>query len=239
LIQECRSVLQLLPEDFLSADAGAAGWYGKIPALGDFASRRLPTEFTQRWDAWLARAIETSQSALGGGWLDAYLSGPLWRFALSPGIIDTRFWFGVLMPSVDRVGRYFPLTIAAASPLPPSPPLAALEQWYERVSSAALECLTAGATVERLESACASLGPLSFYPSDVSIGAGDGVLARLPAAHGLEQAFAHAATPLLLRELRGTSYWWARVEGGAPPAVVVHRGLPDAATFVRLLDGSF
>jgi type VI secretion system protein ImpM len=230
-------VLQLLPEDFLSSDAGAAGWYGKIPALGDFASRRLPTEFTQRWDAWLARAIEASQAALGSGWLDKYLSGPLWRFALSPGIIDTRFWFGVLMPSVDRVGRYFPLTIATASALPPSPPLTALEQWYERASAAALECLTAGATVERLESSLASLGPLTFYPSDVAIAPGEGVLARLPAAQGLEQAFAHAATPLLLRELRGASYWWARFEGGAP-ALVVHRGLPDSAAFVRLLDGS-
>jgi type VI secretion system protein ImpM len=232
-------VLQLLPEDFLSSNTGAAGWYGKIPALGDFASRRLPTEFTQRWDAWLARAIESSQAALGGAWLDTYLSGPLWRFALSPGIIDTRFWCGVLMPSVDRVGRYFPLTIATASTLPPSPPLAALEQWYERTASAALECLMAGATVERLESALAGIAPLSFYPSDGGITPGDGVFARLPATQGLEQAFAHAAAPLLLRELRGASYWWPRIEGVAAPAVVVHRGLPDAATFVRLLDGTF
>lgn len=229
---------QLLPDDFLASDAGAAGWYGKMPALGDFASRRLPTQFTQRWDAWLARAIESSQAALGGAWLDTYLSGPLWRFALSPGLIDARFWFGVLMPSVDRVGRYFPLTIATSSSLPPTPPLATLEQWYDRASAAALECLTAGSTVERLETSLATLGPLSFYPSDTGLAAGEGVIARLPATQGLERAFAHAATPLLLRELRGASYWWARIEGIAPPAVVVHRGLPDAATFVRLLDGS-
>jgi len=231
-------VLRLLPDDFLSSDAGAAGWYGKIPAIGDFASRRLPTEFTQRWDAWLAHAIEASQAALGSAWLDAYLTGPLWRFALTPGIIDTGFWFGVLMPSVDRVGRYFPLTIATSSPLPPNAPLAALEQWYEGACAAALECLSAGATIERLESALMSLGPLSFYPSDARIAQGDGVIARLPATQGLDHAFAHAATPLLLRELRGASFWWARFEGVAPAAVVVHRGLPDAPTFVRLLDGS-
>lgn len=228
---------QLLPDDFLASGTGPAGWYGKIPALGDFASRRLPTEFTQRWDAWLARAIETSQAALGGAWLDTYLSGPVWRFALSPGLIDAHFWFGVLMPSVDRVGRYFPLTIATASSLPPTPPLATLEQWYERASAAALACLADGSTVERLEAALARLGPLSFYPPDVSLSPGDAVMARLPSAHGLDQAFAHAATPLLLRELRGASYWWAHVEGVAP-AIVVYRGLPDAATFVRLLDGS-
>jgi type VI secretion system protein ImpM len=219
-------VQQLLPEDFLSSATGPAGWYGKIPALGDFASRRLPNEFTQRWDTWLARAIETSQASLGSAWLDTYLSGPLWRFALSPGVIDARWWFGVLMPSVDRVGRYFPLTVATASALPPTPPLAALE------------CLTAGSTVERLESSLAALSPLAFYPSDVPLDAGDGVLARLPAGQGLELAFAHAATPLLRRELRGATYWWPRFDGDAPPAVVVLRGLPDAAAFARLLDGS-
>jgi type VI secretion system protein ImpM len=142
------------------------------------------------------------------------------------------------MPSVDRVGRYFPLTIAAASALPPTPPLAALESWYARASTAALECLTAGATVERLESALAALGPLSFFPPDVTLDAGDTVLARLPSAQGLADAFAHVAAPLLLRELRGATYWWPRFEGDAPPAVVVLRGLPDAAAFARLLDGS-
>jgi len=231
-------VLQSLPDDFLSSDTAAAGWYGKLPAIGDFASRRLPTEFTERWDEWLAHTLEASQAALGGAWLDAYLSAPLWRFALTPGIVDTRFWFGVLMPSVDRVGRYFPLTIATSSSLPPNAPLAALEQWYEGACAAALECLSEGATIERLEAALMKLDPLSFYPADAGIAQGDGVIARLPATQGLDHAFAHVATPLLLRELRGASFWWARFEGIAPSAVVVHRGLPDAAAFVRLLDGS-
>ena len=26
------------------------GWYGKIPSLGDFASRRLPQSFVAAWD---------------------------------------------------------------------------------------------------------------------------------------------------------------------------------------------
>ncbi len=230
---------QLLPEDFLSADAAVAGWYGKIPALGDFASRRLPEVFTQRWDAWLARAIQASQAALGSDWLDVYLSGPVWRFALSPGVIDPLWWFGVLMPSVDRVGRYFPLTIARGSSLPPSPPLAALEQWYEGTAAAALACLSEGATVERLEAALAAVGPLTFYAPDAPVVLeNEGVLARIPTMQGLEQGVAHAAAPFLLRELRGATYWWPRFEGEAPPAVAVLRGLPDGDAFARLLDGS-
>jgi type VI secretion system protein ImpM len=41
---------------------GVPGWFGKLPSLGDFASRRLPDAFVSRWDRWLqgglARARE-------------------------------------------------------------------------------------------------------------------------------------------------------------------------------------
>lgn len=228
----------LLPEDFLAPAAEAPGWYGKIPALGDFATRRLPPAFTERWDAWLARGIEASKLTLGAAWLETYLGGPLWRFALSPGLIDERYWFGVLMPSVDRVGRYYPLTIAQASSLPPSPPLAPLAQWYERVAQAALACLGPAATVESFESTLAAIEPLAFLAVAAPPAASDGAIARLPATNGLGDAFAHAAARLLLREYRGASYWSARLEEQAAPAVIVYRGLPEAAAFARLLDGS-
>jgi len=90
------------------------GFYGKVPGLGDFVSRRLPQAFIDPWDVWLQAAIASSRQQLGEQWLDIYLTSPLWRYALSPGSCGARGWAGVLMPSVDRVGRYFPLTIAVA-----------------------------------------------------------------------------------------------------------------------------
>ena len=89
-----------------------AGWYGKLPCLGDFASRRLDAEFITPWDAWLQRCIATSRQQLGEQWLDIYLTSPMWRFILAPGICGERACAGVLLPSVDKVGRYFPLTFA-------------------------------------------------------------------------------------------------------------------------------
>src|SRR5437867_1937956 len=89
-----------------------AGWYGKIPSLGDFASRRLPTNFISTWDAWLQDSITASRRLLADRWLDVYLRAPMWRFALMPGVCGERAWAGVLMPSVDKVGRHFPLTLA-------------------------------------------------------------------------------------------------------------------------------
>jgi diacylglycerol kinase family enzyme len=49
---------------------------------------------------------------IGDAWLDAYLTMPIWRFVLLPGLVGQSGWAGVLMPSVDRVGRHFPLALA-------------------------------------------------------------------------------------------------------------------------------
>src|SRR5665213_103834 len=94
------------------------GWYGKLPSLGDFASRRLEADFIEPWDLWLGEAIQAQRDSMGDAWLDAYLQSPPWRFILMPGVLSEfdpgLILAGVLMPSVDRVGRYFPLTIAAS-----------------------------------------------------------------------------------------------------------------------------
>jgi len=62
----------------------------------------LPDVFVDKWDAWLQECIAQSKGALGGNWLEFYLTSPIWRFAISPGVFDDRMWCGALMPSVDR-----------------------------------------------------------------------------------------------------------------------------------------
>ncbi len=92
------------------------GFFGKVPTHRDFLSRRLPRSFLAPWDHWLQEAIATSRVQLGEAWLQAYLVNPLWRFCLSPGLCGPELWAGIVMPSVDRVGRYFPLSIVASLP---------------------------------------------------------------------------------------------------------------------------
>jgi len=100
-----------------NADPAVAGWFGKIPALGDFVTRRLPATFVERWDAWLSAELFDLQSSPVDAWQIAYRQAPIWRFALMPGVIDRSPWYGACIPSYDRVGRQFPLTIALAGPL--------------------------------------------------------------------------------------------------------------------------
>jgi len=90
------------------------GFYGKLPGEGDFVTRRLPWEFTSAWDDWLQQGMQASRAALGEGWLNLYLSAPIWRFQLAPGVCGPLAWRGLFFASVDRVGRYFPLTLAFA-----------------------------------------------------------------------------------------------------------------------------
>lgn len=94
------------------ATSGLAGWYGKLPGLGDFASRRLPPLFIEPWDRWLASGLAEWRAG-DETWLDAFLAAPTFRFALGAGVPFEKSpgYAGVLMPSVDRVGRYFPLTV--------------------------------------------------------------------------------------------------------------------------------
>jgi type VI secretion system protein ImpM len=88
------------------------GFYGKLPSEGDFVTRRLPWEFTSVWDDWLQQGMHASRTALGARWLDLYLSAPIWRFQVAPGVCGPLGWRGLFFASVDRVGRYFPLTLA-------------------------------------------------------------------------------------------------------------------------------
>ena len=96
------------------SDAGAiTGFYGKLPARGDFVRAGLPRAFTDPWDDWLRMVIAGSREHMGADWLPAYLESPVWRFSLPPGLCGSLPAVGLMLPSVDKAGRYFPLTFAA------------------------------------------------------------------------------------------------------------------------------
>ncbi|HFE39367.1 MAG TPA: type VI secretion system-associated protein TagF, partial [Gammaproteobacteria bacterium] len=86
------------------------GYYGKLPLRGDFIHRNLDDGFVKMWDNWLQIVINNSREILGDQWLDAYLVSPIWRFYLP--LRDSKAYCGIMLPSVDKVGRYFPLAIA-------------------------------------------------------------------------------------------------------------------------------
>jgi type VI secretion system protein ImpM len=91
------------------------GLFGKLPARGDFVREDLPRDFTDPWDAWWQRGLAETQRRFGDKWRTAWLEAPVWRFLLPPGSCGPHAILGLWMPSVDKAGRYSPLTIAAVA----------------------------------------------------------------------------------------------------------------------------
>jgi type VI secretion system protein ImpM len=146
--------------------AESPGIFGKLPWLGDFVTRRLPHSFVEPWDDWLQRGMATTREALGDGWLDSFVTAPVWRFLLPAGSAGPAM-AGVLMPSVDRVGRYFPLTLASplgADPGPEAPLLAA--GWFDALERTALAALDDATAPEAWEAAVEGLGPPPLTDED-------------------------------------------------------------------------
>lgn len=101
--------------------AVTTGFFGKIPAAGDFVSWNLPRAFTDRWDRWMSRDLIEHPSR-----------GPLdpraWRFTVPAGIFCDAPCAGVWRMSEDRAGRRYPFVIAGIGARPdPSDP------WFTRV----------------------------------------------------------------------------------------------------------
>lgn len=93
----------------------SVGLFGKLPARGDFVREELPRDFTDLWDAWWQRGLTETQRRFRDEWRAAWLEAPVWRFVLPPGLCGRNGVLGLWMPSVDKAGRYSPLTIAAVA----------------------------------------------------------------------------------------------------------------------------
>ena len=85
------------------------GFYGKIPARGDFVRAGLPRDFTDPWDAWLQSVHRGSRALMGEAWLPAFLEAPVWRFALPPGMCGAQ---AVARPDAAECGSRRPLLSA-------------------------------------------------------------------------------------------------------------------------------
>lgn len=119
-------------------------WFGKLPGMGDFGQRRLAPLFLDLWDTWLQKGLQQLR-AEREDWVAHYLHAPLWFFALGEEVVNPHPWIGVLMPCVDSVGRYFPLTLAIELVRSNEPSIdhqmACIHHWWQRSAKAALTAL--------------------------------------------------------------------------------------------------
>ena len=221
------------------------GFYGKIPSKGDFVQRRLDRAFTNSWDDWLQGCMDSSRARLDSDWLAKYLVSPLWRFALPPGIFSENAIVGVIMPSVDSVGRHFPLTMGLE--LPPELDLFhfAINQdsWFEGLEDLALFALEPEFSMDEFEQrlekhACT----FSEFPA-ASLPPVEGRMGWLHAGENcqslLNASYAQQLKQSALAKFSAPSLWWTAGSETNKPAFLVYEGLPSQSEYASFLTGDW
>lgn len=211
---------------------GAFGYFGKIPAQGDFLRRGLSPGFVEPWDHWVQSLMLGAREALGAAWQASYFSAPIWRFALAPKLCGPSAIAGVLMPSVDRVGRQFPLTLAAEIEAPSAwAAYCTAAPAFPALEDIALSMLEDDADREHLDERLGRLcpGAVRVRPA---VRRADGTLCLSAPTGSLETLLAGEA---LASRARDTTLWAAETDGGV--RALVCSGLPqDVETLCGLVD---
>ncbi|HEY1059963.1 MAG TPA: type VI secretion system-associated protein TagF [Limnobacter sp.] len=85
---------------------------GKIPGLGDFVSRGVPSAMATDWYDRLSLWMHQGEAQHGADWPSVFMSACALGFntidSAAPGGRGFGLWLGVVLPSVDKVGRLFP-----------------------------------------------------------------------------------------------------------------------------------
>ena len=198
---------------------GEVGWFGKVPALGDFVSRRMDPGLRDEFDTWLSSGMAAGASVCGEAWRDLYLAFPIWRFVRIDSSPHRRAWIGLLAPGADRVGRLYPVVIA----IPTAPdttagePLDRIDTRLQRIEEALLDLL-ADDDIDRFEHSL-------LAPSNVAADA-DGT--QPPS---LAESIARS---WMRDDATSTMTFWQPPSDGTR-SLVTHRGRPDASLFLRLV----
>jgi type VI secretion system protein ImpM len=219
----------------MSQTVAAPGFFGKVPARGDFLVRRTPAGFQAAWETWLSTLVVAARSGLGPAWPHAWLTAPLWHFTLGRDIVAPFGAAGVLLASVDRVGRFFPLSIIGGAA--PRSDLRA-DDWARTAEALALGALEDDFDPDRLDAVLRDLGP---PPALTGVQRTSGVW-RLPIEDDWParpfDALAESASAWLPPG-PGQSVWWCRGSDRMVPLHVRAGGLPHERLAAAMVTGRF
>ncbi|GAB1269905.1 type VI secretion system-associated protein TagF [Aurantivibrio infirmus] len=226
-------------------DSESCGMFGKIPQQADFISHHLPTEFTEYWHGWLQSSLSVSKEQLGDTWLDYYLTSPVWRFAIMPNIITSQAISGVLMPSVDEVGRYFPLSIAHIGNHQVWAANLHGEEWYQSLENVALHALNENVPYSDFVGHFEALEPARFeampkYQALSSVHSNNRNQAIMKPENCSANNLALSLLANAYKRLLGNhSLWWTEGSEQVDPCLIISADLPDAGQFAAMLDGDW
>lgn len=130
------------------------GFFGKLPARGDFVRAGLPEDFVAPLDIWCRECLTASRAVLGEGWEEAWMIAPIWQFLLPPGACGPHAVLGVWMPSIDRARRHYPFMLCALAESVHE--LAAGAAWAAAAEDSGLACVVDDAPPDQLSAQLAA-----------------------------------------------------------------------------------
>jgi type VI secretion system protein ImpM len=219
--------------------------YGKLPTKRDFIAIGTPRDFLSAWEPWLQGGVSTSRAALGEQWQGAFLTAPIWRFWLGADLCGTSV-IGAFMPSLDGVGRYFPLTLFACADqeaaIPP-PEFDAQDGWFNSAEAFLMSTLdhdrTFEATIADLNGLAA---PFQQFPkalaSDIAVES-DGTIMIPAGQRHFADVFGSLRNADHDRIYAATTFWWTIGGEGFAPMALCGRRMPDPSVFSAMLTGQF
>jgi type VI secretion system protein ImpM len=202
---------------------GGFGLFGKLPVKGDFLRLNLPPGFERPWDDWQQALLLAGREALGKAWQTRYLEAPIWRFTLAAGLAGEAPVLGVMAPSLDRVGRQFPLTLVArcAPDAPPLPIHLAAADVFDALEEIALLAVTEDTALEVLMEQLSGLDLPSGIQAGQAERRGAGFMCRGELAPALGQSW--------LASMLETASLWTAVTPGQQDTHLICAGLPEVA----------
>lgn len=220
------------------------GFYGKLPQFGDFVSRRLPPGVVNPLDSWLQEAIFDCRQQLGIRFRDYFLAAPIWRFVLGPGSCGKYSVAGILTPSVDKVGRCFPLIIGIVAGGSLSHLLIRAAQWFSQLEILVtllkrkkLDFKKFDDQLQRQKLPAALLKNSAQMDADILSPVNDPLFFRLDMdnLYQISNAVDYLNAHLLKRSLNNYSLWYCDRTRKRKSSLVVYRGLPPRDRFVQFL----
>lgn len=220
------------------------GLYGKLPAKRDFIALGVPRGILNAWEPWLQAAVAASRNELGGKWQSVFCAAPIWRFWLGSDICGQSV-IGALMPSLDGVGRYFPLTLFAMAdrePIPP-PELDGQDQWFEAAEALLMSTLDQDSEFDAVSAALDALEPPKTYqPGGSAPGlffTRDGTAAIAAEGRSFAEIFSAIREHDHAKLYASCSFWWTIGGADYESIALGAKGLPDPALLSMMLTGEF
>ena len=222
------------------------GLYGKLPLKRDFIAIATPRDFLAVWEPWLQGGHDGEPVQARRGWQAAFLRAPIWRFWLGAELCGTTV-AGAFMPSVDEIGRYFPLTVFAradAGMAIPPPELDPQDAWFRTAEELLLSALDHEAEFEAVKAAVDELAPPSDrLPSPMPMGvtrvAERTVVVPCKAGFARRIAGGRPGRATMPAPMRQPPTGGRPAERGIVPLAMMGQGMPDPHLFTAMLTGAF